>query len=154
MAITVKKMKGKQPLFGTNMPGSASNKKVFGSVDKSPIELQRNTDKLMKGTTTAGAGETAQEDATVNKQNKDFGPALAALFTKGLRGEDTAGKQQVSAEDARIKKGTAILQGKTDLKDLEASENGQSPTYKDWRQVGGSKSNTIVAASKKKVQQF
>src|SRR6185312_1387418 len=128
-------MKGRQPLFGTNMPGSASNKKVVGPVDKSPLELQRSTDKLMKGTTTAGAGETAQEDAAVNKQSKAVGPALAAMFKKGLRGEDTAGKQQMSAEDARIKKGTAILQGKTDLNALEGSENGQSPTYKDWRQV-------------------
>lgn len=151
MAINVKKMKGRQPLFGTNMPGSASNKKVVGPVDKSPMELQRNTDKLMKGTTTAGAGETTQEDAAVNKQSKAQGPTLAALFTKGLRGEDTAG---VSPEDARIKKGTAILQGKTDMKGLEDSENGQSPTYKDWRQTGGAKSNTIVAVSKKKAQQF
>jgi hypothetical protein len=59
----------------------------------------------------------------------------------------------MSAEDARIKKGTAILQGKTDLNALEGFENGQSPTYKDWRQVG-TKGNTIVAVSKKKVQQF
>jgi hypothetical protein len=151
VAITIKKMKGRQPLFGTNMPGSASDRKVIGPIDKSPLEVQRNTDKLMKGTTTAGAGETAQEDASVNKQSKSQEPTLAALFKKGLRGEDRAG---VSAEDARIKKGTAILQGKTDLKDLDGSENGQSPTYKDWRQTGGAKSNTIVAVSKKKAQQF
>jgi hypothetical protein len=106
----------------------------------------------MKGTTTAGAGETAQEDASVNKQSKATGPKLAALFTKGLRGEDTPSKEKVSPTDARIKAGTSYLQGKTDLKQLEDSENGQSPTYKDWRQTGGAQSTTIV--SKKKAQQF
>jgi hypothetical protein len=154
VAINIKKMKSKQPLTGTNMPGSATNKKVMGPVDKAPVELNRDTDKLMKGTTTAGAGETPQEDSKVNQQSKEFGPALAALFTKGLRGEDTAGKKktQPTAEDARIKKGTDILTGKTNMDEIEGQESGQSPTYKDWKQLGETNDHVIIAVSKKKAQ--
>jgi hypothetical protein len=149
MAIQVKKMKAKQPLLGTNMPSSATNKKILGPVDKSPIELNRAVDKLMKGTATAGAGETPQEDASVNKQSKASGPSLAAMFTKGLRGEDMAGN--VSPRDARIRQGRDYLQGKTDLKEIEDEAVGKSPTYKDWQQTGEPKAQVIV---KKKVQQF
>ncbi len=155
MAITVKKMKGRQPLFGTNMPGSASNKKVVGPVDKAPLEVQRQTDKLMKGTTTAGAGETSQEDASVNKQSKEFAPALAALFTKGLRGETLPGKQtKPSAEDARLKKGSDIMSGKTNLSEIEGEESGKSTTYKDWRQTGNANGDAVVTVKKKAQAQF
>lgn len=152
MAINVKKMKAKQPLFGANMPGSASNKKVMGPVDKSPVELNRSTDKLMKGTTTAGAGETPQEDSLVNKQSKEQGPNMAQLFTKGLRGETLPGrKSKPSAEDARLKKGSDMLAGKADLSGIEGEE--KSPTYKDWREAGTA-SSTIVTAKKKVQAQF
>lgn len=144
MAFKSKKSNPKQPILGTNMPGSTNSRKVTGAVDKSPVDLTRSVDKLMKGTAEAGAGETAQEDASVNKQSKAQGADMAEIFSKGLRGEDMAGSKPSRSD--RVNKGTDMLNG------IEESE--VSPKYKDWQQIGETNSHVIMAFKKKQVKQF
>lgn len=157
----------RQPIIGTNMPGSAASKKIFGPIDKSPVELNRAVDKLTKGTAEPGAGETAQEDSAVDQRSKSQGPDMAAIFSRGLRGEDTAGSkpdeepmsraQRISAGMQALKSPSGNLNGATQQKspsgNLDDLEEGGSNSYSDYRQAGGSRPAAVIV-KKKQARQF
>ena len=147
MPIKVSKMRAKQPLFGTNMPGSAESKHVLGPVDRSPEELRRQSAKMMMG----DPEKAASDDSKGVMPN--LGEGMAA---KGLHGKfepDEAADSQQESRTARVNAGVKAMQNSGEgFASVDEAATEAPPTFKDWQKIGETPSHMIVAVNKKKIR--